>query len=308
MRKWAAKRVKAKIAARASGHPAAPPAPAKGEGRFRYSAEQLEFLRVGFAVMQVPELTDSFNARFGMSQTMGKIRAALHNHKMTCGRKPGNPKGTSYLFTKVQAAFIADGYKRLSIAELTAAVNRRFGTQFTKEQLKSFTHNHSIHSGRTGRFEQGHNSWNAGTKGQGLTGANPTSFKKGQIPHTKLRLWSERINRDGFIEISIPERNPYTGAPTRFKHKHVWLWEVKNGPVPKGHAVIFIDGDPQNCVEENLMLVTRAELLSLNLHGYKEVPADLKPSVLALAKVEAKARIRIRPARGRNVRRSHANG
>jgi hypothetical protein len=41
------------------------------------------------------------------------------------------------------------------------------------------------------------------------------------------------------------------------------------------------------------------ELLSLNLHGYKDSPEELKPSVLALAKIEAKARIRTHPARGR---------
>lgn len=130
-------------------------------------------------------------------------------------------------------------------------------------------------------------------------GPNATSFKKGCMPHTKKKLWTERINRDGFIEISVPERNPHTGAPTRYKHKHVWLWECENGLVPKGHVVVFVDGDKSKCALENLMLVTRAELLSMNLHGYKNTPEALKPSVFALAKLEAKAGIRTCPGRGR---------
>jgi hypothetical protein len=201
------------------------------------------------------------------------------------------------LLTREQDQFVRDNCSALSQADLTAALNNKFGTTIKLSQIDSYISNNGINSGRTGHFEKCHKPWNHGTKGQGLTGRNVTSFKKGNIPHTKRKLWSERINRDGFIEISIPERNPWTGAPTRFKHKHVWLWEMEHGPVAKGNAVVFVDGNKLHCVVENLMLVTRAELLSMNLHGYKEAPDDLKPSILALAKIEAKAGFRLRPAR-----------
>ena len=62
MRRWAAKKIKAKIAA--AGLPPAAAAPAAEGKRFRYMAEQLEFLRAGFKAMQVPELTAAFNARW----------------------------------------------------------------------------------------------------------------------------------------------------------------------------------------------------------------------------------------------------
>ena len=54
-------------------------------------------------------------------------------------------------------------------------------------------------------------------------------------------------------------------------------------------VVAFKDGDRTNCEPENLMLISRAELLVLNQHGYGEMPAELKPSVLALARLEVKA-------------------
>ena len=63
----------------------------------------------------------------------------------------------------------------------------------------------------------------------------------------------------------------------------------ENGPVPPGMIVTFKDGDEDNCNAGNLMLITRAEHLRLNKYRYKKMPADLKSSVLALAKLEVKA-------------------
>ncbi|MEE8574941.1 MAG: HNH endonuclease signature motif containing protein [Thermodesulfobacteriota bacterium] len=200
-------------------------------------------------------------------------------------------------YTPEQLDFLRCGYKKMSFRDLTEAFNERFGTTRSSEQIKSCLFNHCITSGRTGRFKKGHDVWNRGLKGS--VSPNRTSFKPGHKPKNKRRLWAERVTRDGYIEISIPERNPYTGAPTRFKLKNKWLWEMEHGPVPKGHCLIFKDGDPLNCVIDNLLLVHRSVLLSLNLHKYREASDELKPSILALAELEAKAGVRSRPGRRR---------
>lgn len=191
-------------------------------------------------------------------------------------------------YTTEQLAFLRKGYRVMSLRDLTAAFAAKFGTEKTETQLRSTVRNHHIRSGRTGCFEEGHRTWNKGIKG--YMGANPTSFKKGNKPANWKPLGTERINsKDGFILVKIKERDPYTCFPTRYKHKHVWLWERKNGPVPAGHVVAFRDGNKLNCKLRNLMLITRAELLRLNQYGYKEMPKELQPTVLALAKVEVKA-------------------
>lgn len=144
-------------------------------------------------------------------------------------------------------------------------------------------------SGKTGRFLEGHRPWNHGTKGQELTGANSKSFKKGNEPPNRKPLWTERVcKKGGVVLMKVPERDPYTGGSTRYKRKHVYIWEQEHGPVPKGMVVAFIDGDKLNCEPENLMLISRAELLALNQHGYKNMPDELKPKVLALAKLRVK--------------------
>ena len=201
------------------------------------------------------------------------------------------------IYTPEQARFLRDNSTGRTVAELTELFNERFNDDKTILQIKAFVKNRHITSGKTGQFEKGQTPWNRGIKG--YMGANTTSFKPGNLPHNHKPLWSERVSKDGYIEMSIPESNPHTGFWSRYKPKHVWIWEQAYGPKPKGSVVIFRDGNNRNFDIENLILVTRAELLALNLHDYREMPCELKPSVLALARMEVKAGIRTRPGRGR---------
>ena len=138
-----------------------------------------------------------------------------------------------------------------------------------------------------GRFYKGHTTWNAGTKGQGLTGPNSGSFKKGNVPPNRKPLWSERIDtKDGYVLMKVPEKDPHTGFPTRYRFKHVWIYEQIHGPVPDGHVVIFKDQDKRNFDPDNLVAIKRAELLQINKAGYREAPDELKPSILALGKLK----------------------
>ena len=183
--------------------------------------------------------------------------------------------------------FLRTGYRKMRLNVLTAAFNEKFGENRSEGSIRAALRNHRIRSGRTGQFVKGMRPWNTGTKG--LTGKNRTTFRKGNVPPNRKPLWSKRVDsKDGYLLIKIPERDPYTGFPTRYKAKHKYIWEQENGPIPAGHAVIFKDGDRRNFEPENLMLVKRAELLALNNLGYKEAPAEVKPSILALSKLRIK--------------------
>jgi hypothetical protein len=181
--------------------------------------------------------------------------------------------------------FLRENYQIMNRNNLVVAFNNHFSLQLTKDQIVSTLKNHKITSGRNGHFPKGNKGWNVNTKG--LTSRNKTSFKKGNKPKNLRPLGFERIcPKDGFISIKISVENPYTRAKTRFKHKHVVIWEKEFGPVPKGMIVKFIDGNKLNCVPENLTCVSRSELLYLNRHRYHELPGEVKPSFLTLAKLE----------------------
>jgi len=238
--------------------------------------------------MNTRSLAQAFNDRFDTATTKAQIKSTLQNHGIRCGRKHKDRLVSRLrLYTEEQVQFIRDNYAGRSIKKMTSLFNDHFGTDMTEQQIKTAVSNRGITSGRTGQFPKGNKPWNKGTKGQGLTGANSGSFIKGTAPPNRKPLWSERTcPKDGFILMKVPERDPHTGFPTRYKHKHVFIWEQANGPVQEGMVVAFIDGDKTHCELENLMLISRAELLTLNRHGYKDMPDKLKPSVLALSKLQ----------------------
>lgn len=63
------------------------------------------------------------------------------------------------------------------------------------------------------------------------------------------------------------------------------LWEKANGPIPNGHALIFKNGIKADCRLDNLMLVSRAELLAMN-RKFKELQRpETKETVALLAKL-----------------------
>ncbi len=253
---------------------------------FFYSPEQLDFLEIEYRRMQVPELTEEFNREFGLAKSESQIKGALTNHGFLCGRPGGHSKGTYLKYTDAQADYLRRHYKRLSLAELVSAFNFRFSTNKTIGQIRAFTRNHGLKSGRTGRFRKGHTSWNTGLKGLQPGGrGRETQFKKGHKPQTWRPVGTERISQDGYRQRKVTDTG-YT--PGDWVGVHVLLWRQHHGEIPQGHVVIFIDGDKTHIAIENLACISRAELAYLNKHGYSDIPAELRPNAIALARLESK--------------------
>lgn len=59
---------------------------------FRYTQEQLNYLRQWYKTMSVPELARAFNQKFGLRKTDQAIQGAIKLHGMRSGRKRGIPE------------------------------------------------------------------------------------------------------------------------------------------------------------------------------------------------------------------------
>lgn len=118
--------------------------------------------------------------------------------------------------------------------------------------------------GNSGSFKKGNIPWNKGITG--YMGANRTSFKEGHLPHNTREMYSERLSKDGYIEIKVG-RNKWLG-----KHRYIWEQYYKKD-VPKGYAVIFLDGDNRNFEIDNLKIISRGALLILNSR-YRHILKD----------------------------------
>lgn len=234
-------------------------------------------------------------------QVFLRPEVTVENIKALCSRKgwqagPDGRRrnaGKSLIFTPDQTAWLRANCT-LPKAQLQDAFAAAFpGHSITAAQIVSWRKRNGITTGRTGRFEKGQTPPNKGRKGFAPPGSEKGWFKKGQIPHTARGVGHESIDDEGYVWIIVAERNPHTGAATRRVMKHRWLWEQAHGPVPEGHALKCLDGDRTNTDPANWESVPRALLPRLNGRfgrDYDTAPAELKPTILAIAKLEHKAR------------------
>lgn len=168
-------------------------------------------------------------------------------------------------------AEITPGRSRKEILEL---MNEKFDYQFTLSQVTGMIKNNRLNTGLTGRFQKGHNPWNKGTKG--LTKARITSFKKGDIPHNYKPIGSERVNIYGYTEVK-------TAEPNIWEFKHRLIWEAHYGKIPRGSAILFLDGNKSNLNIDNLIMITKEQLLRMNQYRLIKKDADLTKTGINIA-------------------------
>jgi hypothetical protein len=155
-------------------------------------------------------------------------------------------------------------------------------------------------TGRTGCFVSGQVPHNKGANcPEGTGGRHPnsrrTQFRSGALPHNTKFLGHERVSKDGYVEVSIAETNPHTGFARRYVLKHKHVWEQANGPLPAGMALKCLDGNRLNTDPSNWEAVPRGVLARLNggrfkkRLAYDQAHPDVKPVVMAIAKLEQRA-------------------
>lgn len=83
----------------------------------------------------------------------------------------------------------------------------------------------------------------------------------------------------------------------RWRAVHLIVWEAANGPLPEGHAVAFVNGDKSDIRFENLVLVSRADLMRRNtLH---RLPKELAHAYQLIGAVNRKINRRTREEQNR---------
>ena len=187
-------------------------------------------------------------------------------------------------YTQEQREFLIANNYMTPAKELAKMFNNEFGTNITTTNIKTFRSNNHLNSGLTGRFEKGHISDNKGKKWdefmskKGQEKSRQTTFKKNNIPHNHRPVGYERVNMDGYIEVKVKE-------PSTFKLKHRIVYEQLKGPIPDGYNVVFADGDKSNLESDNLILVTKSEMLVMNRKGLFKKNKDLTKTGHLIAEI-----------------------
>lgn len=203
-------------------------------------------------------------------------------------------KGHWIEYTRAELAFIKRRTKMDRRALLAAFVKKFARADVSLANLNSLCKRNGWFTGRTGCFEKGIVPHNKGKPHPVARSGNAAKhhFKKGNQPHNTNYLHHERVSKDGYVEISIDEPNPHTGFERRYVLKHRWLWEAKHGPVPDGMCLKCL-GDRTNTDPSNWTLIPRSLLPRLDGRfgrGYENAPVDLKPTIMAVVKLEQQVR------------------
>jgi hypothetical protein len=172
-------------------------------------------------------------------------------------------------YTQEHIDFIRANINGCPFKELTGMFNERFDMSIKISTMIALADRHGLHNGRNTRFNKGHQStqfkkghepWNKGKKGV-VTGGKATQFKPGHKAHNWVPIGSERVNGDGYVDVKVRDGR----LQNNWKGKHIITWEKHHGrTVPQGHAVIFGDGNRRNFDPDNLLLVSRKQLVRLN--------------------------------------------
>jgi hypothetical protein len=251
-----------------------------------YTETEDQFIRENISGRFVPELTQLFNSHFGLNLTRSQIKSYVTNHKLKSGVTGAFIIPNEY--PAAQGKFIRDNIAGKTVSELTRLFNSHFGLEIKESQIRAYTKNHKLKSGVGSQFTKGHTPFNKGKKGLYFGGVQ-TQFKKGQKPYNYLPVGSERVRsirknrpyQDNYIDVKIED-------PNVWKAKHILIWEAHHGPVPKGHAVIFGDGNNRNFDPNNLILVSRKQLAVLNHKKLIQNDADLTRTAIVIADLYSK--------------------
>lgn len=172
------------------------------------------------------------------------------------GRTKGvKNKKPQHRWTDEEKEYLASIVKGKTYKELLILMNDKFEYEFSSQQIESALRRYNLKTGNTGQFKKYQEPWNKGLKG--YMGANKTSFKKGTIPPNYKPVGTERFAKDGYIEVKVKD-------PNVWELKHRYIYKKHHGEIPNGYNVIFADKNISNFDIDNLILVSKAEMLILN--------------------------------------------
>lgn len=222
-----------------------------------------------------PEVTEMLNAKFGTSYTKSQIAYVR--------KRLGLPVGKVFqkkLLTYEQHQYFLNNHQGKVAHIFAEEMNKKFGLSLTGQQIKRYRNNNNLYSGLTGHFEKGHVPANKGKKFPNMP-PNSGQFKKGSKPPNWVPVGTIRYTTDGYPKIKIAE-------PNIWKQMHRKVWEEHYGPIPRGHAVVFLNGDKTNWDISNLACLSKNEIVRMNQDGLFASDADLTRVGIGYTKLKSK--------------------
>lgn len=257
--------------------------------RIPYSADELRWLADN-RTMVISDYHRAFCAAFDRSDVAAKHLHGLRKRLgWKVGRAPGRFAGRRRLFSKAEVKWLQDNCT-LPPADYVREFCRVFSRDdVTAAQIKTLRKAQGWKTGRTGHFVLGASPWSKGKKLPFNAGSARTQFKKGcrrsGVAAEIYRPIGYEMIRDGYLVRKIHDGRP---MQSRWRAVHLLNWEKLHGPIGEGMA-LKCKGARSDTDPSNWEMVPRSMLPRLNNkwgRNYDQAPAELKPTIMAVAKLE----------------------
>ena len=135
---------------------------------------------------------------------------------------------------------------------------------------------------KKGQFVKGMTPWNKGKHFKAGGRSAETQFKKGLIPPKYQPVGTVVVHSDGYRFIKLAER--------KWQLYQRYIWEKANHKqLKKNQVVLFLDGNRDNYAPDNLMAISRKELLIINRERLlTKDSSDLSKTGVLIAKLKVK--------------------
>lgn len=272
----------------------------------RKTPEEAAWLAERYPTTPNAELLEAFRAEFGWAPSTASLVSWASDAGIGKARR-----AVRWREHPEYGEFLRSAIPGRTEREIADAFEREFGIRLTRAQVKNAKARLGARSGtHGGRFEPGHapankgRTWDEmGIPEESRERMRATQFKPRQIPHNArdLPIGSERLDRNGYIEVKVREHSPVPCSNKCWVMKHRLVWEEANGRRLKpGEVVLFCDGDRTNLDPENLVAVTQAENIGLYRIGRPYADRETLMDALEIVRLQSEiAKAEMRPRRCR---------
>jgi hypothetical protein len=191
-------------------------------------------------------------------------------------------------WTDAEILFLKENIAGKSYAEMRKLFNKHFHSRLSLGQITGMLKYHKLRNGICHCQSYKNLPAGKGIKGR-YPGSKKTQFKPKQKPWNYIPLGSERVNYNGIVDVKVRET-----PPRKCKSKHLIIWEQANGPIPKGHQIIFADRNKRNFELSNLILVSRKEMAVMNKNRMAFTCAETAETCKLIADIKILASTRVK--------------
>lgn len=189
-------------------------------------------------------------------------------------------------WTDEMIEYVRGIYPHYTNKEIAEMLKEEYGITVRPANLKNLHHKYKFDDKlvNVGCFKNGHYTWNKGKTMSEETRKKleHTWFKKGNVPANTRPIGSTRLDKDGYLVKKVKK----TGRWSLYQR---YVYEQAHGvKLDKNDVVLFADGNISNFDVDNLVRVTREELLYLNQEGLISSDKDITKAGVGIAKLIAK--------------------